>query len=76
MMAKVQLEAAGFALRFVVPPEIVFDETNYCASREDAFATADLLLRNRYPDHVCGEACTDWEEDTEPIDLRHLADPG
>ena len=72
-MVKAQLEAAGFALRFVVPPETVFAETNYCASKEDAFATAALLLRQRFPDHVCGEACTDWEEDTEPIDLRHLA---
>jgi predicted deacetylase len=72
-MVKVQLEAAGFAVRFVVPPETVISETNYCLSKEDAFVTADLLLRVRYPDHTCGEACTDWEEDTEPIDLRHLA---
>ena len=72
-MIKVHLEAAGFAVRFVVPPETVFSETSYCGSKEDAMATADLLLRDRYPDHVCGEACTDWEEDTEPIDLRHLA---
>ena len=69
---RVRLEAAGFAVRFFGPGETALAETNYCSSRENAFATADLVLRNRHPEHLCRGACTEWVEELEPVDPSPL----
>ena len=67
-MIRVRLEAAGFAVRLFGRGETALAETNYCSSKENAFATAELVLRNRYPGHSCHDTCSDWEEELEPAD--------
>jgi hypothetical protein len=73
---RVRLEAAGFAVRLFGRGESALAETNYCSSKENAFAKAELVLRKRYPSHVCHDGCTDWVEELEPVDPPALSPGG